>query len=478
MNDHQPTPTCIGVQDFADTAIKWLDASVSFSWLRAFEDISATIQPVAYLREQHYTYNMVAPVRGVSYRFRKSGFPTWADDIVSHKPRVIIYNLCEYNVAAAALTRLRRQLPETKHVLRLHHEARYLLCHTGFRECLLSADIAIAPTNDQIETLRFAGFQGLLRAIPFGVNPGIMGTYQLPFDQRPYDFVCANTSVSQKNTGLLHAVFEILNQKGYKTKNFGGVTAVQLAQQLGQSKVFFQPSMTEASGSRVLLEAIAAGCHPVAVAESPTTSHVAVEHGGHALVTGVTYDFKTKTIDNPDGAQNRIADQLVEILSQISASSVTRNATKLASEYDERTEREGLRSILLTSAGNIEQVDPLLGRAAEILLSIIGRNNGTPSGTTQVERASTAARDTGYSDLAAKVGYEICAELGCPEGAWGLSTKLFASSFNFAEEVQWLISRIKLPPLPSLGSTASVSGHLARRAEVTTHRGSAGRHFD
>jgi hypothetical protein len=110
--------TCIGVQDFADTAVKWLDAGVSFSWLRAFESISATVTSVAYVRELHYTYNMVSPVRGVLYRFRKSSFSTWADEIISHGPEVIIYNLCEYAAGVEALAKLKLRLPQTTHIMR------------------------------------------------------------------------------------------------------------------------------------------------------------------------------------------------------------------------------------------------------------------------------------------------------------------------------------------------------------------------
>jgi hypothetical protein len=192
MDDRNSAPLWIGVQDFADTAVKWLDAGVSFSWLRSFEDLSATVKPIAYLREPHYTYDMALPVRGVLYRFRKSLFSSWIDEITAYAPQVILYNLCEYAVGAEALPELKRRLPEAKHILRLHHEPRYLLCHPGFLKCLLSVDIAIAPTKGEMDPLRSAGFQGPIETLPFGVNTRLMNAYRLPFKQRDYDFVCAN----------------------------------------------------------------------------------------------------------------------------------------------------------------------------------------------------------------------------------------------------------------------------------------------
>jgi hypothetical protein len=315
------------------------------------------------------------------------------------------------------------------------------LSNPEFLKCLLLTDIAIAPTKGQIETLRRAGFRGVIEAIPFGVDTEIMSSYRMPYNQRSYDFVCANTSAAQKNIGLLRAVFELLTERGYKTRNFGGLTSVELARQLGQSKVFFQPSMTEASGSRVLLEAIAAGCHPVAAAESPTTAEVAIEQGGHALETNVSYDFSSKTVSNPDGAHIRIAEQLVEILSQIDAGFIARQNTELASEYDVKTERDRLNSVLVSRVATTERISPLLDRAAEILLRTIGENNETWSAPTRVRQASAAARDTHYMELAARVAYAICSELSYPKGTWGLSSKLFGSAFNFVDEIRWIISQ-------------------------------------
>lgn len=443
MNDQNPAPLWIGVQDFADTAVKWLDAGVSFSWLRTFEDLSATVKPMAYLREPHYTYDMASPLRGVLYRFRKSPFSSWVDEITDYAPRVILYNLCEYAGGAQALSELKRRLPEAKHILRLHHEPRYLLCHPGFLQCLLSVDIAIAPTKEEKDPLQSAGFQGPIEILPFGVDTQLLSAFRLPFKERDYDFVCANGTSAQKNGPLLKAVFETLSQRGYKTRNFYGLSPIQLAKSLGRSKVFFQPSMTEASGSRVLLEAIAAGCHPVAVAESPTTAEVAKRHGGHALTTGISYDFASKKMRNPDDAHVRITDQLCDILSERSSTSAVRRDTILADEYDEKTERDRLSSILLMRAGSLKWTHPLCARAAELLLSAIGEGGNMEIGPVLIQRASAVACNTRYAQLAGKVAEAICSELGCPEGSWGLSKKIFSPSFSFDQEINWILSQVR-----------------------------------
>jgi hypothetical protein len=241
----------------------------------------------------------------------------------------------------------------------------------------------------------------------------------------------------------LTAVFEALTQRGYKTKNFYGLTPIQLAKSLGRSKVFFQPSMTEASGSRVLLEAIAAGCHPVAVAESSTTAELATQHGGHVLVTGISYDFKSKTIRNPDDVHVRITDELCDIMSKFTFASTAGKDTILADVYDEKTERDRLSSILSMHAGNLKWTHPLCTRAAELLLSAIGEGGDISTGPVQIQRASAAACNTRYIQLAEKVAEAICSELGYPEGSWGLSTKIFSPSFSFEREIHWILSQVR-----------------------------------
>tara|TARA_B100000927_G_C16206861_1_gene365919 strand:- start:132 stop:545 length:414 start_codon:yes stop_codon:yes gene_type:complete len=69
-----------------------------------------------------------------------------------------------------------------------------------------------------------------------------------------------------------------MNLIGYKCKNITGFSRIELSEYLKRSKIFFLTSLTEASGSRILLEAISCGCMPVVFEECSTAVEVINEH--------------------------------------------------------------------------------------------------------------------------------------------------------------------------------------------------------
>lgn len=431
----------VGIQDYADSAPKWLDASVSFSWLRALEASSSSIECIAFVREINYTRDMVTPIRGVSYRFRKAQFPNWAAEIPAIAPALILYNLCEYNIGAGAMQFLHYNLPNTTHVIRLHHEVKFLMAHEGFRECVLEADIAIVPTESQVDDLREIGFHGEIRVIPFGVDRRIMERSRRPWGGRDIDFVCANTAAPQKNAVLLQKVFTILISKGYRTENAGGLTPSGLAEKLGRSKIFFQPSMTEASGSRVLLEGIAAGCYPIALTESKTTSEVALQHGGQSIESGISFDFSTRKVFNPSGIEEVLAERLVSAL--VSLKSDERSDLSLLPEYDEAHEIGCLVRIMRDHKGKKNWRDRPLVRAAASMLESIGESAKELTAEGVVASAKRVSKIERNQTEVAKAATAICTSVGFSAGIPGLASKIFTERFDFISEVSWLISEAR-----------------------------------
>ena len=69
-----------------------------------------------------------------------------------------------------------------------------------------------------------------------------------------------------------------MNLIGFKSKNITGISRLELSHYLKRSKIFFLTSLTEASGSRILLEAINSGCMPVVFEECKTAVEVINEH--------------------------------------------------------------------------------------------------------------------------------------------------------------------------------------------------------
>jgi len=268
----------LGIHDHPDTAVKWLDDQVSYTWLRTFER-APDIETVAFLREPHYDRDIPNPIRNVTYRFRSTSLSEWIDAIAQEEPSLILYNLCDYAVGAKAMQRLRCLLPNTKHVLRIHHFVPYLAAQNGFIETVRSCDFAIAPTDGQRLPLQCLGFQGTPYALPFGVNVSAMKSYALPFEQRDIDLACATNSHPARNLEIVQQTLAILCSKGINAQNFTDLAPSELGRRFGRSKIFWQTSLTEASGSRVLPEAMAAGCYPLVFDECPTTRLLIQQHG-------------------------------------------------------------------------------------------------------------------------------------------------------------------------------------------------------
>ena len=337
----------IGVHDHPDTAVRWLDAAVSYTWLRAFEGMQS-VETVAYLREPHYSENMSVAIRGVKYCFRKTDFPTWVDEIILNKPNLILYNLCGYTAAARGLWRLKEELPKTVHVMRVHHEVDYLAATKGFKECMMACDVIIAPTPFQAERVRHLlnDQEKVVYSLPFGIRSVPMHERAKEFSERTIDLACACNRHPGRNVEIVEKVIAELNRRGYVAKNFQGLPSKQLAEQLGQSKVFWLSSMTEASGSRILPEAISAGCFPVVFRECSTAVDLVRLHSrGSIVLSGINYDYKRKIAKVPEG----IVDKMVLEIENAIEKSSKRTAGEgkgLPCEYEESVEIQNLIALL------------------------------------------------------------------------------------------------------------------------------------
>ena len=335
----------IGLHDHADQAVRWIDPRVSYTWLRAFESC-IDVTPSAYLREHNYDYNVEDPIRHVLYRFRTSDISEWVNDIVLEDPSLILYNCCYYEKGAAAVEQLRDQLVDAVHVIRIHHHVDYLAAQPGFREFLLACDVAIAPTRRQIEAVRKLGFFGPVYALPFGIDAASMRQAGRSFKERDIQLASASNPHPARNLDLVHEVYEKLRARGRRVENYTGLTSSQLANKLGRTKVFWQTSMTEASGSRILPEAIAAGCIPVVFQECETTHDLLQDlRTGISIQSGIVYDYLRKTTEYPDDIVEVLTSRLDAIIDHAEALEAY-DGPALGLEYEKKQEVEQLTSIL------------------------------------------------------------------------------------------------------------------------------------
>lgn len=307
----------LGIHDHANYAAKWLDTTTPYSWLRAFEILDAT-ERYAFLRENNLTYSMDSKIRGVNYSFFKEGIAEWVDEIIDVKPDVILYNICWYSEAVEPIKRLKKHLKGTTHIIRVHHDVSYLSLQSGFNEVVCSCDVAIVATAHQADKLEQIGFLGKIHVLPFGVDHNEFLVNRKPFKEREIDVISATNTHPARNLPLLKKIYSRLAANGVKVRNVVGLSRQELAMSLGNSKIFFLTSMTEASGSRIMLEAIAAGCYPVAFSECKTAKEVLQQHEfGKLINSGITLKMPQKKVKVPFFSDVRISNQIRYILSSL-----------------------------------------------------------------------------------------------------------------------------------------------------------------
>lgn len=197
----------VGIHDHANTAARWVDRESSYTWLRAFEMFSEG-QAVAYLREPNYDHDIEHPVENIRYRFRNKPFSSWYGDIIREAPDLILYNLCYYRDAKRSVGEITKALPNTKHIIRIHHDVNYLKDQPGYVDCLMACDAAIAPTEKQVKTLRSIGFQGEVHVLPFGVDINRFQRSSIALAERNIDIACSTNHHPARNLPVVRRVLK------------------------------------------------------------------------------------------------------------------------------------------------------------------------------------------------------------------------------------------------------------------------------
>lgn len=278
----------VGLQDFAMTAAKWLDAGTSVSWIRALEKLAEEGHTCyAILREHHVSYEMTVPIRGVHYHFTNKDFVD-DDKVCSNlqnlRPDVILYNCCWYEKVPALLTCMQILLPDCRHILRTHHEVKRVLPPILASKICALTDGLIMSTQHDIEYIYSLGItHPIIYLCPFGVEAAYFYCNNNPCSQRDID-VCASCSANPiKNGSLLSNVFAEMKTRGFNVLNVVGQALDKYRDILQHSKVYFAPTLSEASGSRSMLEAIAAGAYPVCVSECESTTDLVNHYNGTVI---------------------------------------------------------------------------------------------------------------------------------------------------------------------------------------------------
>lgn len=333
----------MGIHDHAVGVQKWLDTSSSYTWLRALEELSAD-KKVAVLAtrdpEGRHTDNKTE----VCYSFLHQDFSRWTDLIIAERPDKVLFNVCYYSKWEEEITRLRQECPETLLLARIHHDVRYLSQHDGFLSFVRSMDQVIVPSTKQ-KTFLAQTIGKPISVLPFSANiipPRVLENSEA---QR-LDLVSTANGHPARNYRVIKRLIKKLNSAGFRCENIQGVSRESFHEKLHRARYFLLPSLTEASGSRVLIESLKANCVPIVFEECLSAVEILQETGvTHFVVaSNLKLDFKTKKVSNKFMAHRRLFKQVYPIIS----SSASYNCQhSLPIELSERHEIDSLKKHLI-----------------------------------------------------------------------------------------------------------------------------------
>ena len=293
----------LGIQDFPMSAPRWLDSATSVTWLRTWEKLVGTYELHALLREPYISYSMQSSIRGVYYHFEQQD-TFWKNllaNVLKIGPSYIFYNCFEYKKMADFIQIYHNHDPSCLHIVRSHHELARVVPLIDL-DSVNVADIWIVASASDASYLNLAKHQPCkLYTVPFGVDVDYFSSHQSE-EKRSIDFVTSTSTNPVKQSALINQVFTFLNAKGYTTQNVVGASKDAYRKVLQSARVYVTLSTSEASGSRSLLEAMAADAYPVIWSDCKSAYEIIcqLEYGEHVV-----------------GTAEEIADQLENILKEL-----------------------------------------------------------------------------------------------------------------------------------------------------------------
>lgn len=266
----------LGIHDHPNIIEEWLRVDNQYTWLRTFENLECKTSAFLKTRDKKRK-DLVKniKVRSIEYYFDNNSCIDWSNQINQINPTHILWNICYYSEALPLIIKLKKQKSNIVHCIRIHHEVSYLSSQEGFLDFLFNVDFVITPTNSQLKFLKDLGYSQPMKVIPFGVDDEI---FRKRISNKDIDFISCCNKHPLRNLKFLKLQYLILNLIGFKCINITGLSRLELSKYLRRSKIFFLTSLTEASGSRILLEAISSGCTPVVFEECFTAVEVLKDH--------------------------------------------------------------------------------------------------------------------------------------------------------------------------------------------------------
>jgi glycosyltransferase involved in cell wall biosynthesis len=277
------------------------------------------------------------------------------DQVCAYNPDIIFLNMCYFAEAVKFLNELKKRLT-AKIIIRIHHDVRYLLKLESTLEFMSFADKLVVPTVVQANFLRTKlSNKVLIEPVCFGVDTSLSNS---ALNGQPscdvFDLVTAANPHPARNyreTLLMHTILKMI---GYKTLNLYQLDKHLVLENLRKSRFFLLTSLTEASGSRILLEAIDAGCIPIVLSECDSATELLNDlQFGQIIESNIIYKVPSKKTKYSYRMITRVLPELIKVLRLPKNELVKKSdldIDKFVERYSEETEIETLNNAIFQNS--------------------------------------------------------------------------------------------------------------------------------
>jgi hypothetical protein len=293
----------------------WLDPNFSMSWLEALGLLEVEYGWKVFALASTGEEASSAFIRGVNVEF----YPRqelWSELFKKMKiqPDILLLNIMDYNTAAPEIKELIKVYPSTKIIFRIHHEP-FRLAHqqTGFIDSLTYSDLVISPLPIYNTFLR-ALLNCQIISIPFGAKKSAKKISK-EFKESPKLILSVTKNLNPGKNFELVKMLHSLSDHQTAFNFYIDISKDQLDQKFVESSYFLQPSLTEASGSRILLEAVQYGLVPICFDACLSAAYVVKDCGGIVIPHEIRRDYlQKKAMHWEEGEVAQIKSKIEEMI--------------------------------------------------------------------------------------------------------------------------------------------------------------------
>lgn len=284
-------PKILVMHDCPFLLSEWLDENFSMTWVDALSQLSREYGWTVIALGSTGPEKSQTSIRGVEIHFHPQD-QLWNElcNQLKGKPDILLLNVMNYDSAYTRMGEIKKISPKTKIVFRIHHEPfRLAYLQPGFINSLRYADLAISPLpiyNNFLSSLLDCN----IVSIPFGAKD-----LHAKVRSRPESGTTHVLSITKnQNPGKNFEIAEKLTALSTIKMQFNhhiDITKDEMVEKFESATHFFQPSLSEASGSRVLMEAFQHDLIPIVFQSSLSCSYVAKDCGGIVLAHKISRTY-------------------------------------------------------------------------------------------------------------------------------------------------------------------------------------------